>query len=806
MRIVSMKQIKTTLLAFLPSIFIIFSGCSNFGPTRTSSVRFSINASRAAISDTETENLFIDIELQGNYSASQTVAFDADNTATVTFADVPVGAEIYAIAQIYSNTDDEKTILFKGKSEPKIIIEGENLLEIKLQKVTSEEPDEITEDEIQYLPIYVNASTEISEEDADGTLEKPFKTMQSVLDHITNNPDPEANWKILITGEITGTPLGTSGTNSNYGHIEIPADITSEMAKSIWITGATPHSNWLGGTVPNDLDTINRGGNGSNTTLEESLSNISGTAIIISTTVPVKFTNLKITGASGYNGGGILINEGATVSLGDGVLITKNRASNKGGGICNLGTLFIYGSAVIGDKDATAYPPISSTQNISTEVTANYASSGGGIFNGDPNSSTIAGTTIIAKLYLGYKPSADLTPVEETFTGGIYCNGGGSNGGGICNARKSEIYMNSGTLSRNAVDQGGGAIYNWDAGIVKMTGGNIHDNNVHQNSSIVSGGGVHNHGSTSKFIMSGGAIYDNQAWADSGTNGEGGGVFNGGYMFMYGSAVIGQNPESNMNPTPDPATSINHSNKANIGGGIYNSGKSNDQYGRLYIGYEPDTDLTTPIAAEFSGGIYYNYSEQVYFSGSSKYGGGGIYSGANNGYGKFFMSSGTIAYNSTNDCGGGLYGMIATLNGENNGINIHDNNAVNEGNAIYLEASNRHYLSLGGSIEIPAGTDNSHDIYIGINTESFYSHIEIASSLNGDFEAIITPGKYLENAALITLSTSYSASLGDSAVGQLEAESSCFSVTQQTKDDDGNNLTTPVDWKIDSTGKLAIDN
>ena len=128
MRIVSMKQIKTTLLAFLPSIFIIFSGCSNFGPTRTSSVRFSINASRAAISDTETENLFIDIELQGNYSASQTVAFDADNTATVTFADVPVGAEIYAIAQIYSNTDDDKTILFKGKSEPKIIIEGENLL------------------------------------------------------------------------------------------------------------------------------------------------------------------------------------------------------------------------------------------------------------------------------------------------------------------------------------------------------------------------------------------------------------------------------------------------------------------------------------------------------------------------------------------------------------------------------------------------------------------------------------------------------------------------------------------------------
>ena len=623
---------------------------------------------------------------------------------------------------------------------------------------------------------------------------KSFDGTGGVIEKICEYGNPDLAWTIKIIGDITGTPLGTSGTNASHGHIEIPAELTTDVAKSLLITGAITHSDWLTSTVPSDLDSINRGGNGSNETLEQSSKGISGAALVVNTAVPVTITNLKITGGSGYNGGGIIINEGSTVSLGNGVLITKNRGSNRGGAILNKGNLFIYGSTVIGDKDAAEYPTISSTQNISTTATANYASSGGGIFNGDPDSSTIANTRIIAKLYLGYKPSADLSPVEETFTGGIYCNGGGSEGGGICNSRKSEIYMNSGTISRNGVDEGGGAIFNWDSGIVKMSGGSIHTNRVHQNGSVVSGGGIENHGATSKFIMSGGAIYNNQAWADSGANGEGGGVFNGGYMFMYGSASIGKVPDDFS--TPAPASSTSCSNKANIGGGIYNSGKSNDQYGRLYIGYEPDESYTIPSAAEFTGGIYYNYSEQVSFTGTSIYGGGGIYSGANNGYGEFKMSSGIIAYNSTNNNGGGLYGKIVTLNGDNSGINIHDNSAVNDGNAIYIEASNRYYLSLGGDIEIPKTTND--DIFIGVSNGSFYSHIEITDSLNGDFETFITPGKYIEEIPLISLATGSTA--------DFEAELQCFSVTDQTKDNNGNALPSeysPRHWYIDTTGKLV---
>lgn len=627
---------------------------------------------------------------------------------------------------------------------------------------------------------------------------KSFDGTGGVIEKICEYGNPDVNWTIKVSGDITGTPRGTSGTNSNYGHIEIPAELTTDVAKSLLITGATAHSDWLDSTVPNDLDTINRGGSGSNVSLENSSFGISGAALIISTAVPVTITNLKITGASGSRGGGIIINEGATVSLGDGVLITKNRASVCGGGILNQGTLYIYGSAVIGDKDATSFPPISSSQNLSSEVTANYASNGGGIYNGDTYAQTVGAEQIISKLYLGYKPSANLIPVEETFTGGIYCNGGGSLGGGIYNAIKSELYMNSGTIARNAVDEGGGGIYNLDDGIVKMSGGNIHTNSVHQNSGIVHGGGIENHGTTSKFIMSGGAIYDNQAWgADSGTNGEGGGVYNGGYMFMYGSATIGKVPTELS--TPAPASSTSYSNRANTGGGIYNS-NTTDRVGRLYIGYEPaDDSYTSPSPAEFTGGIYYNYSEQVYFSGSTINGGGGIYSYANNANGEFKMSSGTIAYNSTTDYGGGIYGKIVTLDGnrENTGINIHDNTAANAGNAIYIQANSSYYLSLGGNIDIPKGTGNNHDIFLGTDNENYRSKIKITSDLNGDFRTILTPGKYIGGIPLITIPSGSTANL--------EAEIQCFSITPQTKDDDGNTLETPVNWKLDNEGKLQID-
>ncbi|MBQ9280968.1 MAG: hypothetical protein IJ207_02050 [Treponema sp.] len=66
--------------------------------------------------------------------------------------------------------------------------------------------------------------------------------------------------------------------------------------------------------------------------------------------VPVTIKNLKITGGSGRpnstntRGGGIYIDGGKTLSLGDGALVTGNTAA-EGGGIYNAGYLYLYGSS-----------------------------------------------------------------------------------------------------------------------------------------------------------------------------------------------------------------------------------------------------------------------------------------------------------------------------------------------------------------------------------------------------------------------------------------------------------------------------
>ncbi len=65
------------------------------------------------------------------------------------------------------------------------------------------------------------------------------------------------------------------------------------------------------------------------------------------------------------------------------------------------------------------------------------------------------------------------------------------------------------------------------------------------------------------------------------------------------------------------------------------------------------------------------------------------------------MSSGTIAYNVTKDNGGGIYGKIVSLlcaDGEN--LIITDNKSDLSGNAIYIEANSRYYLTLGGSLDL----------------------------------------------------------------------------------------------------------
>lgn len=601
----------------------------------------------------------------------------------------------------------------------------------------------------QSTSIYVSASGD--DDTGDGSDANPVKSVNGVSTIIESFGTPDTEWVIYIDGILA---VDTSQT--------IPATVTADYAKSILITGKNGPD---GSGEPQDA--LDRGitatTNGST----------NGNVLIINTEVPVTITSLKLMRGAAADGSALKITQGSTVKLGDGVRIIKNHySSNAYGVVRNEGTLFMYGDAVIGDASASDYATNSSSpSNVNDGTNANYATSGGGIYNGS-NSST---STIVAKLYLGYSgyDSDGVTPVKEALTGGIYKNGGG----GIYNSYNSFVYFDSGTIAWNAYSNGGG-VYNEMGATFEMTGGSIINNNC-KSSSDVAGGGLYNAKSSSKFIMSGGIINQNIVnctnTASSSSHGYGGGVYNAGYMFMYGSAVIGNKAASSL------ATSSDYGNYAREGGGIYNDNNSaSSKVGKLYIGYEPSSDGTSPVKAELTGGIYQNYADTL----TSQTNGGGAISSANS----VQIASGTIAYNATSRFGGAIYSSNSF---EITGGTIRDNDASVSGGAIYMAANSSYILTLGGSFEIPY-ISGGNDIFLAGSSATYHASIQISDSLDGSFEAMLTPDFYAEGVQYISLATGSTANLA--------AEVQCFEVTPQVSGTAPDTVTT--EWAFDSNGKL----
>lgn len=552
-----------------------------------------------------------------------------------------------------------------------------------------------------------------------GTEAKPFKTIDKACEEIIATGDENMNWAIKIIGEVKGVPKGSSGTDATYGPNTIPADVTQDYAKSILLTGVTP----IETEFAEPQDSLNRN-------QSSNVNGVSyGTVLTIETSVPVTITNLKITGGVGSSekGAGIHICNGATVMLGDGVLLIHNRAGSNshGGAIQNEGTLFIYGTAVIGDKTIEAYAYDSST-DYSFSTTSNRGGGAGGVYNGNPTDNTIS-----AKLYLGYKgyDSDGVTLVKEEFKGGFYHNGGSA--GALYNCANCFVYFDSGTMAWNGTCASGGAIRNDAYGTIEMTGGSILNNRSYEGGNYTSyGGGVYN-AANAVFVMSGGTINKN---VSANNTGYGGGVYNCGKFYMYGTAVIGKKDAKTC------ATSEDFGNKASQGGGFYNN-----ETGCLYIGYKPD-DNGDPVETTLSGGIYYNYSfyPTITDTNYSQNGGGAIESTGN-----LKINSGTIAYNATEGYGG----AIRQVAGKNENIfeitggTITNNIAKGTGGAIYLgvkNAGNANVLYLGGSPVIPVensveGFENYlNDIYIrGLGTT-----IQLISSLPATFTTSLSFYEY----------------------------------------------------------------
>ncbi len=495
----------------------------------------------------------------------------------------------------------------------------------------------------------------------DGLPNRPYKTIEKACEFIVEFGKPEAEWTIYIDGTVTGIATGTTGS-ALYAQSYIPDTVTTDNAKSILLKGKS--------ALVNDLpvDSIDRGLN--TETANRTSSNITGTALVINTSVPVTIENLKITKGNTdnsnyrYQGGGLRISSNSTVYLGDGVWFDNNVAYD-GGAVYNAGTLYIYGTALIGTRGnkeiALGYEKY--------ERSANFARYGGAIYN-DGN------------LYIGYTKYVDENNITESDWEGEFNRNYAATGGAIYNGSTGNVKMRSGKIVYNASGSsgsGGGAIYNF--GTFELTEDSLVDYNK---SNSTSGGGVYNAGDSSAtgiFIFSGGTISHNF----TNGSGNGGGIFNKGILRIYGDAVIGDKNAKNAatgtgwKEAEATGSSVTYSKDecsnyaSGYGGGIC------IESGEVYLGYGNKT---------WTGGIYYNYSK-----GSSN-GGGGI--AIRNTSAPVVMNSGTIACNATEGFG----------------------------NAVYLSTGNG--FTIGGNISIPAGLDNAQDIYYPYTT----CCIKIAQNLN----------------------------------------------------------------------------
>lgn len=297
---------------------------------------------------------------------------------------------------------------------------------------------------------------------------------------------------------------GIDASDSNSGHAYEPLRTLQAAVDKIaaYGNGATPYTIYVSGTLPKDklqipatlnskarslkicgLDSLADG-----TPMSAIDADENGTALTVSTTVPVTLENIKITGGNNAvgNGGGIVVSSGATVTLGANGLVAGNKAL-RGGGVYVEGSFTLDGGT-IGDASKTEHATRSENSNSTATVGTN--SFGGGIFFSSTGKVTVK-SGVIAYNY-AYR-------------------GGGIASENSAYSADSQLTIKGGKIRHNCAESGNGAIQNWSFGggvfingsKLSFTGGEIYGN-----FGIDGGGGIFLQ-NASNAAMSGGSVHDN---------------------------------------------------------------------------------------------------------------------------------------------------------------------------------------------------------------------------------------------------------------------------------------------------------
>lgn len=283
---------------------------------------------------------------------------------------------------------------------------------------------------------------------------EPLATLQNAVDKIASFGNGAVDYKIYV-----------SGTLAPPSKLELPAALNSK-ARSLEICGLDPLDD---GTPVSAINAVGI-----------------GTALTVSTTVPVTLENIKVTGGNNTNGGGIYVASGADVTLKENAVVAGNKASF-GGGVYVDGSFTLDGG-VIGDASKTEHATRS--ENSNSTATVGTDSFGGGIFFSTRGKVTVKSGVIaynyafrgggIASQANSYSPDSQLTikggeiryNCAETGNGEYnYC----SFGGGVF-VNGSKFSFTGGEIHKNYGLDGGGGLFLQNASVASMSGGSVHDN------------------------------------------------------------------------------------------------------------------------------------------------------------------------------------------------------------------------------------------------------------------------------------------------------------------------------------------
>lgn len=300
--------------------------------------------------------------------------------------------------------------------------------------------------------------------DGDGSMAKPFATVQKAVDTIAASVDTTKKYTIYVDGTVEPYYADTPFTNGTFISII--------------------------GTTASNLDLTIKGLSADSRAVLNAKQNSYKGRVLTSENTSLTLENLKITGGKVNDlGGGIYIKSG-NLTLKN-CVVTKNETSNGGGGIhFNGENLIVEDSEISENKGASGGICVAAssaqTKIKDSNIINNSASSGGGGLN-------LVGTSIIEGCNItGNK--------AESPTGG--------GGGLLLYSDNKSCKIKKSVISNNTAGESGGGIYMIDGTLELGSGAAININKAKK------GGGIYI--SAGKAGLSDCTISSNEAFEDGG--------------------------------------------------------------------------------------------------------------------------------------------------------------------------------------------------------------------------------------------------------------------------------------------------